>query len=198
MAGSSHSTQRGRAVAARQHSSSSTRTILLLGGVMLLLPLIVFSLTAVSGEQRAPVVGQTAPQIAAVAVDGSPIDLDALRGNVVLINFWATWCPPCRAEMPAIEAAYQAYAAQGFEVIAVTNDQNPELVPLFLREFGLTFPAVLDRDNAINAAYRVNGLPTSLFIDRSGTVRAVHHGQMTQQQIEADLLPLLAEAADGS
>jgi cytochrome c biogenesis protein CcmG, thiol:disulfide interchange protein DsbE len=188
------STRRGRAAGARTRPrSGTTRTLVILGGLILLLPLLWYSVRAAGSESRAPVIGRTAPQIAATAVDGSSIDLDALRGQVVLVNFWATWCPPCRAEMPAIEAAYQAYRTQGFEVLAVTNDQNPELVPLFLREFGLSFPAIADRDNAINAAYRVNGLPTSFFIDRAGTVRAVHHGQMTSAQIEADLLPLLAE-----
>jgi cytochrome c biogenesis protein CcmG, thiol:disulfide interchange protein DsbE len=140
-----------------------------------------------------PEIGLRAPDFSLAALDGAPRQLSGLRGQVVLINFWATWCPPCRAEMPAIEAAYERYRGQGFTVLAVTADANPAGVAAFTQEHALTFPALLDQDGAVHATYFARGLPSSFFIDRQGVVRAIHRGQMTEDVVADEVARLIAE-----
>lgn len=112
-----------------------------------------------------------APDFALPTLRGAAIHLADLQGKVVLLNFWATWCVPCRTEMPAIEALYQRYKNRGLEVLAVNMDKlAPEAVGAFVKEVGVTFPIVLDPSWTTARAYRVRGLPTTLLIDRAGNV----------------------------
>ncbi|WP_129626189.1 TlpA family protein disulfide reductase [Candidatus Oscillochloris fontis] len=138
----------------------------------------------------APEVGKLAPTFSLSTPDGRTINLADLRGQVVLVNFWATWCPPCRAEMPAIQAAYATYQPQGFTVLAVTANAQPADVSDFFRVRGLSFAPLLD-DGRVHTAYRANGLPASFFIDRQGVVRAVHHGAMSEAVITQEVERLL-------
>ncbi|NTU81654.1 MAG: redoxin domain-containing protein [Chloroflexales bacterium] len=141
----------------------------------------------------APEVGHSAPAIALATPNGTPISLADLRGQVVLVNFWATWCPPCRAEMPAIQAAYARYHDQGFTVLAVTADEDQAAVAAFVRDHQLTFPALLDPHGSVHAAYLANTLPSSFFVDRQGVVRAVHHGPMSAALLDQQLAALLPQ-----
>jgi thiol-disulfide isomerase/thioredoxin len=111
---------------------------------------------------------------------------------VVLVNFWATWCPPCRSEMPAIQTAYARYQGQGFTVLAVTAGEEPTSVAAFLRAYNLHFPALLD-DGLVSAAYGANALPSSFFIDRRGVVRAIYKGPISYGAITGTVEQLLAE-----
>lgn len=112
-----------------------------------------------------------APELALRTLAGEPVRLSDLRGKVVLLNFWATWCIPCRTEMPAIEALYQRYRAQGLEVLAVNLDRlSTAGVEAFLKEVKVTFPIVLDPDWSAARTYGVLGVPTSYLIDRAGNV----------------------------
>lgn len=149
------------------------------------------AVAAVSAEM-APEVGKLAPTFTLATPDGTPVSLASLRGQVVLVNFWATWCPPCRAEMPAIQAAYAQYRARGFTVVAVTANEQPESVTSFFAERGLSFAALLD-DGRVHAAYRASGLPSSFFVDRQGVVRAVYRGAMSDAVITGEVERLLAE-----
>ncbi len=95
----------------------------------------------------------------------------------MLVNFWATWCPPCRAEMPTIEQAYRAYRASGLQILAISIDTEPqETVQAFVEALGLTFPALLDSDMTVIQEYRIAGIPGSVLIDRQGVIRAVEVG----------------------
>ncbi|MBX0328180.1 TlpA family protein disulfide reductase [Oscillochloris sp. ZM17-4] len=143
-------------------------------------------------SDMAPEVGKLAPTFSLSTPEGVPVSLEGLRGQVVLVNFWATWCPPCRAEMPAIQAAYARYAGQGFTVVAVTANEQPANVTDFFTARGLSFPALLD-DGRVHAAYRASGLPSSFFIDRQGVVRAVYRGAMSDAVIASEVERLLAE-----
>ena len=140
----------------------------------------------------APVVGHPAPAFTLRTPDGATVALADLRGTVVLVNFWATWCPPCRTEMPAIQTAYARYQGQGFRVLAVTAGEEPASVVAFLRAYDLHFPALLD-DGLVSAAYGANALPSSFFIDRRGVVRAVYKGPISYGAITGTLAQLLAE-----
>ncbi len=150
------------------------------------------SVAAVTSEM-APEVGKLAPTFQLSTPGGTPVSLAGLRGHVVLVNFWATWCPPCRAEMPAIQAAYARYQGQGFTVVAVTANETPANVTSFFHARGLGFPALLD-DGRVHTAYRASGLPSSFFIDRQGVVRAIYRGAMADTVITHEVERLLAEA----
>ena len=99
-----------------------------------------------------------------------PIELAALSGRVVLVNFWATWCEPCEREMPAMERLYQRLHGERFELVAVSIDDEDAKVQAFVRRYSLTFPIAMDRDKAVSAAYQTTGVPESLLIDREGRI----------------------------
>lgn len=131
--------------------------------------------TSVSGGVPAPQAGFPAPDITLKTPEGETYSLADLKGQVVLINLWATWCPPCRAEMPAIQKMYEEYKDQGFTVLAVnmTYQDNPLAVVPFVEEYGLTFPILLDETNETGRAYQIRSLPSSYFINRFGIITEV-------------------------
>ena len=142
----------------------------------------------------APQVGFAAPDFDLEALDGGRIKLADLRGKVVMVNLWASWCPPCRAEMPAIEQVYQQYKARGLEVVAVNatyRDSEAE-ARSFLNGLGVTFPVALDRDGLTNRQYYVQLLPSTYFIARDGTIGdMLFGGPVTEALIAAKVEKLL-------
>lgn len=135
-------------------------------------------------------IGKQAPDATVVALDGRSQRLGALRGRPVWLNFFATWCGPCKSEMPDIEIEYRRFHRDGLEVVGLDQQESAELVAAFVRPFGLSFPLVLDHGGAA-AAYGVFAIPTSVFVDRSGVVQAVHIGAMSPAQMEADLRKIM-------
>lgn len=130
---------------------------------------------ATQGLTPAPQQGFPAPDFELKTFEGETVKLSDLRGQAVLVNLWATWCPPCRAEMPAIEKVYNEYKDQGFVVLAVNmtyQDTFSNIAP-FLDEYGLTFPVLLDQSGDVGSAYQLRSLPSSYFIDREGIIREV-------------------------
>jgi peroxiredoxin len=119
---------------------------------------------------------RTASEFAAPSPDGKQVRLGDHRGQVVFLNFWATWCPPCREEMPAMERLYQRYREKGFTVIAVSVDSDIVAVPPFLRQNKLTFPIGHDPKMALAERYGVRALPSSFLIDRKGNLVALAIG----------------------
>lgn len=106
-----------------------------------------------------------------------PIRLSDLHGRVVLLNFWATWCPPCRAEMPSMHALYQEYREQGFEILAISSDvEGKETVAPFVERLGLTFPMLLDPRNVVGTQLGVRGIPTSYVLDKQGRMVGLEIG----------------------
>lgn len=140
-----------------------------------------------------PAANHPAPNFVLPLMDGSTVKLSDLKGKVVLINLWATWCPPCRAEMPTIQSAYEKYRDQGFTVLAVNLRENPRTVAAFMQQFSLTFPAPLDLDGQISGLYRASVLPSSFFVDRQGVIRAVYRGPMPRSVIAGTVEQLLAQ-----
>ena len=98
------------------------------------------------------------------------MNLEQLRGKVVLINFWATWCKPCEDEMPAMDRLYRSLAAEGFEMLAVSVDEEPEAVEKFRQRLGVSFPILLDPHQEVSRRYQTTGFPESLLIDRDGMI----------------------------
>jgi peroxiredoxin len=138
-------------------------------------------------------VGHDAPDFSTPLLNGGTVRLSALRGKVVLINFWATWCTACQDEMPAIEQVWDRYRGRGLAVIAVDfREGNKAAMQRFLSQVGAKFTAALDPDGKIADAYGVTfGLPTSVFVDRDGVVRVIHLGQMAPDFIDQQALSLL-------
>ncbi len=138
-------------------------------------------------------VGRAAPDFTTPSLNGGTVRLSGLRGKVVLINFWATWCTACQDEMPAIEQVWDRYRGRGLDVIGVDfREGNKAAMQCFLSKVGAKFTAALDPDGKIADAYGVTfGLPTSIFVDRDGTVRVIHLGQMAPDFIDQQALSLL-------
>lgn len=152
---------------------------------------------AKNGQMPAsPREGFLAPDFTANLLGKGDVSLSGLRGKPVIVNVWASWCTPCRAEMPAIEKVYQTYKDLGLVVIGLnTTYQDSETdAAAFVKEFGLTFPMALDRDGAISRLYLVTGLPSTFFIDRKGIVRSVVvGGPMSETLIQTKVEDLLKD-----
>jgi len=131
--------------------------------------------TSTSGKIPAPQQGFLAPDFELQTTTGETVKLSNLHGQAVLVNLWATWCPPCRAEMPAIESIYEEYKDRGLVVLAVNmtyQDTFANIDP-FIEEYNLSFPVLLDLSNAVGSAYQLRSLPSSYFIDREGIISEV-------------------------
>jgi len=135
--------------------------------------------------------GNRAPDFTVMTVDGDPITLSDLRGNVVLLNFWGTWCGPCRREMPKFQQAYRELNEQGFEILAVSFDDTFDAIATFRDEFQLTFPLALDDTGEINDAYGIQTRPSSFLLDKDGVIILRHFGMMTDSQIREILADAL-------
>jgi len=145
------------------------------------------------GKVSAPGEIPTAPEVDAYAPDFSlpslndkTIHLSDYQGKVVLLNFWAVWCPPCRQEMPSIQQAYEQYGSDLVVLSVNAGDAKTDAID-FKEEFGLTFEIVLDSDYAVQDLFRVRGLPTTLIIDQQGIIQVVHIGFMDDSQLDGYL-----------
>jgi peroxiredoxin len=118
------------------------------------------------------------------AMDGSKASLSDYRGGPVLINFWATWCAPCRAEIPDFEAAYQAHKDEGFVVLGVNVEESQQAVESFVAEVGMTYPVLLDEHGQVMREYRSQGLPMSLLLDEEGVIQVRHVGLLSGDKLE--------------
>lgn len=146
------------------------------------------SATGAANLEPAPIKGHPAPDFALPTLDGKTIRLSDYKGKPVLVNFWATWCGPCRAEFPDFQKAWTDNADQ-LVIIGINNTTTDDKsqIPGFLDEFGITFPIVLDESGDTAKAYNILGLPTSIFIDRDGVVKEVFTGPLNKAYIEAKL-----------
>lgn len=141
--------------------------------------------------------GFLAPDFTLDTLDGSKVTLSELRGKIVVVNIWATWCPPCRAETPALEKSYEQYKDSGVIILGVdlTNQDLISDVTAFVKEFGLTYPILLDRDGSVSNLYQIKGLPSTFFVNRAGVIRTVVvGGPMSETFIRSKIEALLKEA----
>jgi thiol-disulfide isomerase/thioredoxin len=154
------------------------------------------SAVPVSAAPPSPRQGFAAPDFTLETLDGSQLTLSGLQGRPVMLNLWASWCLPCRVEMPAIERVYQRHREDGLVVVGlnVTAQDSEAAARAFVQEFGLSFPIVLDRDGAASARYELMGLPSTYFIDRQGIIREVIiGGPMSEAVMLSHIQDLLQE-----
>jgi cytochrome c biogenesis protein CcmG/thiol:disulfide interchange protein DsbE len=160
------------------------RTILLaLLAAVLTTGVVVFVVRSTSGGSHAAV-GEAAPAVAGTTLDGGTFDLAAYAGKPVVINFWGPSCVPCRDEFPLLEAKLAEHAADGLTVVGVLTDDPPEPARDFVRDYGGTWPTVIDPDKTIKATYRVAARPQTYFVDRSGVIRSIQVGELTDADFE--------------
>lgn len=138
-----------------------------------------------------PKVGEPAPELMLQSLDGRPASLNDYRGQVVMINFWATWCPPCRAEMPDMEQVYQEKKQQGFAVLAVNIQEARDPITEFVNRFGLSFPVLMDTKGEVTQQYGIYSLPTSYFIDQQGRIAELNVGALSKSAISKKVEALL-------
>lgn len=150
--------------------------------------LILLIMVSSSGTSASPV-----PDFTAVTLRGETVRLSDYKGQVVMLNFWATWCPPCKAEMPDIQAAYQSYKDRGFTVLAINNSERSPQIRPFVDAFALTFPIVLDSTSTLQESFAIKGYPTSLFISDVGELYATHTGMLTPEQLDGYITVGLAK-----
>lgn len=117
-----------------------------------------------------------APDFTLPGKNGETISLSKLKGQVVMLNFWASWCGPCRTEMPLMDQIYKKYSAAGFVLLGVNVDTDSSDAQKFLSKVPVSFPIAYDRDSKVSKLYQVAAMPSTVFIDRKGNVRALHRG----------------------
>tara|TARA_R110002096_G_scaffold6409_2_gene29729 strand:+ start:48615 stop:49112 length:498 start_codon:yes stop_codon:yes gene_type:complete len=120
--------------------------------------------------------GQQAPDFALKSSTGENLRLSEYRGDVVMINFWATWCGPCRQEMPLLDELYSRYERVGFNLLGVNIDDDSRRAMQMIEELGVNFPVLFDARKEVSKLYEVEAMPVTVLVDREGNVRYVHHG----------------------
>lgn len=178
----------------RTNAHTNPRLILLGAALIIAAGLVLMFLTRdTSADRRVtlPITPQPA-DFTLPALDGEQIGLADFRGRYVLVNFWATWCPPCLAEMPDLDAYHRAHQADGFTLLAVNMGEDRATVSQFINERGFSFPVVLDMQGMVFDRYGGDSLPTSFLIGPGGElVKAWRPGALTTAMLEADITPLL-------
>ncbi len=139
--------------------------------------------------------GARAPDFTLHAADGRNVRLEELRGQVVLVNFWATWCGPCREEMPHLNELYAKYGKSGVVLLGVNIDDDPATALATAKKLGVAFPVLLDTDKKVSKLYDLATMPSTVLIDRDGKVRYVHRGYRagTEAEYEQTIRGLLKE-----
>jgi peroxiredoxin len=152
-----------------------------------------------SGAAPSPVlgVGSPAPDFQLQSLDGKMVTLSSLRGRPVMLNFWATWCAPCRVEMPFIQGVFEDddWAEQGLVILAVNLGEPPSKVKSFMEDNGLSFTVLLDADQSVARDYNIRGIPTTYFIDKNGIIRDMKIGPFAKKaEIDWRLVNSIMEA----
>jgi len=161
------------------------------GVLILCLAMVFLFLPASAAPRKASLIDKPAPPFARASFGNERVDLGALRGRVVLLNFWATWCAPCQAEMPRFLQWQEKYSGQGLSIVGVSMDDDSETVQSFLRRKKLNYPVVMG-DEKLGLAYGgVLGLPVTYLIDRNGVIRARYQGGTDLDAMETAMRQLL-------
>jgi peroxiredoxin len=183
----------------KRRTSSGTIPLLVLGiGLVLISVAAIFLIPQAQASVEEQGVGLvpaqvnfSAPEVQITDLNGNPVAFSDYSGQVILYNAWATWCPPCKEEMPTLQAYYEDYKDQGFVILAVEDGEPVEEVAAFVKAYGLTFPVWPDPTWQATIAFNINNLPTSYVIDRDGIARLTWTGAITRDVLEKYVTPLI-------
>ena len=140
---------------------------------------------------RNPLMGQPAPDFSLQTVDGQTVSLASLRGRPVIVNFWASWCVPCREEFPLLVSAYQKYSGDGLQILGVIYNDGPQTATDFAKSYGATWPLLQDPNQTAWKAFKNSLVPVSYYIDRDGIVRAVSYGPPPSGYLDDEIKQIL-------
>jgi peroxiredoxin len=157
---------------------------------VVMIGLIGFAFYQMSGHQK-PGIGDTAPFFTLTTLEGKQRSLHDSKGKVVILNFWGTWCEPCRQEMPVIQKMYETYHDKGLEVIAVNIAETAVSVSSFVQQVGITFPIWMDTEQEVMQLYGVGSIPSTFVIDPTGVIRYKIQGRLEVSQFERYIHPML-------
>ncbi len=183
----------------KKQAEKQTVILVIVGAGLMLIAIAAFlslpqATAAVSGQNLGMIpapVNFTAPDVSITDLDGNPVSFADYRGKVILYNAWATWCPPCKEEMPILQAYYNDHKDQGFVIIAVEDGQPVEEVRNFVKEYQLSFPVWPDPKWVATTAFKIENLPTSYIIDREGVARLTWTGAVTRDMLEKYVTPII-------
>jgi cytochrome c biogenesis protein CcmG, thiol:disulfide interchange protein DsbE len=176
-------------------TSSSIFLAMIAGGLFLVGAMVIALLPGVKAAREVSVIPSTAnypaPGITLTDLKGKTVSLSDFSGQVILVNNWATWCPPCKAEMPALQAYYSKHARDGFIILGIESGESAEEVGKFVKAYKLTFPILLDPGGTALDIFNNYNLPSSYVIDRNGIIRLKWTGPISQAMLEKYVTPLL-------
>ena len=150
-----------------------------LGLAVVSITLLLTSINSLAANTKGP-----APDFTLASKDGGNVRLQEQLGNVVLINFWASWCGPCREELPYLEELQQEYADLGFTILAVNVDEDPAKADILLNDIPVSFPVLFDVNDDVSKLYKVKAMPTTVIVDRDGNQRLLHHGYKSGDEVK--------------
>ncbi len=145
---------------------------------------LIFSVFAATSLASSGLMGQPAPDFVLKSASGENLRLSEFRGDVVMINFWATWCGPCRQEMPLLDEMYTRYQRVGFSLLGVNIDDDSRKALNMISELGVSFPVLFDVSKEVSKLYKVNAMPVTILVDRDGIVRHVHQGYQPGYELD--------------
>jgi thiol-disulfide isomerase/thioredoxin len=180
--------------AIRRRQTQIRSLVMIFGGLLILVAAVIFLVgkpSEATNRLYPPKIGQAMPDLALKDLSGGTVRLSDFAGRPVLINAWATWCPPCRAEMPLLNDYYLKHRENGFVILAVNAGENQSLVDQFISQAGFNFPVLLDPDSASLSRLGVFSFPTSILVGRDGIVKKIHVGIITPETMQNEIAPLL-------
>lgn len=167
-----------------------TAVIAVIGSVWIGMTVVKASALNTEGKPARAELGYIAPDFTLNSPDGKPVALSDYKGKPIVLNFWATWCPPCRAETPAFVSAHRQWGDE-IAIIGVDVMETPDLAPPFMNEFGIKYPIAVDPIGEVTVAYRVVSYPTTFFIDSSGTIVQIDTGPLNEALLQTRLADLV-------
>lgn len=177
-----------------ERRKAQLQTVAIIGGLIVIIGVVlVLSFSAPNVNVGPAKIGKPISDFTLTDINGATHKISDYKGRPVLINAWATWCPPCRGEMPDLHAFYLKHKADGFEMLAINSGESPAAVASFIQQMGFTFPALVDQNKVVLDGLGISGLPTSILVGRDGTVKYIHVGGLTPDMIEQQLTPLITQ-----
>jgi cytochrome c biogenesis protein CcmG, thiol:disulfide interchange protein DsbE len=179
---------------ARRQRQQKIRNVVVGAGAFLLVIAIVFLLTSKAPAQVVgpAKIGQPLSDFSLTDINGQAVHLRDYAGQVVLVNAWAIWCPPCKAEMPDLNAYYQAHQKDGFVLLAVNAGDTLSQASAFAEQARLAFPVLLDEDLRVLNGLGIHSFPTSIIVGQDGVVKGIHQGMFSPESLETEITPLLS------